>query len=115
VQHLACPADIQLELLAAFVCKADEIALNFDHWRSTTVSNYRNELTSEQISSLEALDGELAEISRTGAEVWTEAAVREFQQWRKLRERAAISLSLFGWRLEAPPSYVKEYVEGKRR
>ncbi len=57
IQLLACPAEVQLNLLPSFVRKADELALDFDQWRSVAVSNFRSELTASQLSGLDAIGG----------------------------------------------------------
>jgi hypothetical protein len=57
LQLLACSADAQIRLLPSFVCAADELALEFDHWREVLIENCGSELTAEQIASLAAIDG----------------------------------------------------------
>ena len=40
VQLLACPPEIQLKMLPRFVCKADELALDFDLWREVVLKQF---------------------------------------------------------------------------
>jgi hypothetical protein len=37
IQLLASPAEFQLKMLPDFVCKADELALDFDLWREAVL------------------------------------------------------------------------------
>ena len=76
LQLLACPAEVQLNLLPSFVCKADELALGFNQWRLVAVDNFRSELTASQLSCLDAIDGSLSELTNMGSEHWTDDAVR---------------------------------------
>jgi hypothetical protein len=110
IQLLACSGEIQLKALPQFVCKADELALDFDHWRLVAVSNFRSELTPDQLSCLDAIDTSLSELTRMGSESWTENAVRESDEWKSVRNRAAVALQSFGWPLQAPPSHADEFV-----
>jgi hypothetical protein len=110
IQLLACPAEVQLNLLPSFVCRADELALDFDQWRLAAVSNFRSELTAGQLSSLDAIDGSLSELTNMGSEHWTDDAVRQSNEWRGIRALAASALASFGWPTEAPPSHADEYV-----
>jgi hypothetical protein len=110
IQLLACPAEIQLSLLPSFVCKADELALDFDHWRLVAVSNFRSELTASQLACLDAIEGRLSELTHMGSEHWSDDALRESTEWRGLRALATAALASFGWPLETPPSHADEYV-----
>jgi hypothetical protein len=112
IQLLACPPEIQLNLLPNFVCKADELALDFGHWRLVAVSNFRSELTADQLSCLDAIDSSLSELTRMGSESWTEDAVRESGEWKAVRTLAAAALESFGWPLKMPPSQADEFVGG---
>ena len=55
IQLLACPPEVQLNLLPSFVCKVDELALDFDHWQRVALSNFRSELTADQLSCLDVI------------------------------------------------------------
>src|SRR6267142_5963573 len=85
LQLLACSADAQIWLLPSFVCAADELALEFDHWREVLIENCGSELTAEQIASLAAIDGLFSRFSRGGSdykpEFWTDEALRNSQDW----------------------------------
>jgi hypothetical protein len=110
IQLLACPAEVQLNLLPSFVCKADELALDFDQWRLVAVSTFRSELTASQLSCLDAIGGRLSELTHMGSQHWSDDAVRESSEWQGIRALAAAALASFGWPLEAPPSHADEYV-----
>jgi len=112
VQLLACPPEIQLKMLPRFVCKADELALDFDLWREVVLNNFRSELRTDQISRIERIDRSLSELTRKGAECWTEEAVRQSEEWKRIRALAADALVSFGWTLETPPSHADEFVGG---
>lgn len=110
IQLLACPPHVQLDLLPSFVCKGDELALDFDHWREVTERTFRSELTVEQLSCLDSLDKSLSKLTQMGSEHWTDNAVRYSAEWQDIRAIAAAALASFDWRLEAPPSHADEYV-----
>ena len=110
VQLLAMPAEIQLNLLPSFVCKADELALEFDHWREVSFHNYRNEFSAEQLSAMIELNGKLDWLTANGKHHWTEEAVRMSPEWEDVRHLAAQVLKAFSWTTEIPPSYAHEYI-----
>ena len=112
VQLLACPPEIQLKMLPRFVCKADELALDFDLWREVALNNFRSELSTDQMSFIESIDQSLSELTRMGPECWTEEAVRQSEEWKRVRTLAAEALDSFGWPLEIPPSVEDEFVGG---
>lgn len=113
IQLLACPPDVQLGLLPSFVCKADELALEFDNWWEVTRRNYSADLSADQLSALRAVNEKLSWMTKNAKEEWTEQAVRESQEWTSIRQLAARALDVFGWPMETPPSYAHEYVPTK--
>ena len=113
VQFLACPAEIQLKMLPDFVCKADELALEFDQWRHVVLDSLSSELTAAQRSSLDAIDASLSEMTEPGSCLWTEDAVRKSSHWANLRAQAATALESFGWPSETPPSHADEFISGR--
>jgi len=40
IQLLACSPETQLKMLPQFVGKAEELALDFDHWREVALDNF---------------------------------------------------------------------------
>lgn len=114
LQALALPAKEQIQLFPDFATKTDELVLDFDHWRSCAVGNFRTEFTSEQLDSLSAIDRHIQNPSGDQS-VWQEEALFQHQFWQELRDLAVLSLSTFGWKPEIPPDYKHEYVEGSRR
>lgn len=113
IQLLACPADVQLRMLPDFVCKADELALDFDHWKDVVLAQFSSELTPAQKASLAALDSSLSQVTKAGPPLWTEDSVRQSDQWANTRVLAASALKVFGWPSEIPPSYAGEFVRGR--
>jgi len=114
IQLLASPAEVQLVLLPDFACKADELALDFDQWRDVAVSNFRPEMMPEELSSLEALDHSLSQLTDRGPQYWTDDKLRTSEQWRNVRNLASAALCSFKWHRETPPSYADEFVRGGR-
>jgi len=112
VQLLACPAEIQLKMLPDSVCKADELALDFDQWREAALRNFRSELTTDQKSAIDSIDRTLLVLTHMGPQHWTENAVRKSLEWQRLRTLAAAALDSFGWPLETPPSHANEIIGG---
>ena len=110
LQILASSPEVQLRLLPSFVVKADELALEFDHWRIVVLHNYSEDFTSDQLSALTALDAKLVWLTTSGNKHWTDQAVRESSGWREIRELATGALNKLGWPIETPPSYSHEYV-----
>ena len=110
IQLLACPAEIQLRMLPRFVCRADELALDFDLWKEIVLNNFRSELSTDQMCCMESIDRSLSELTHMGPENWTEEAVRESDEWKRVRTLAASGLESFGWAREIPPSHAGEYV-----
>jgi len=114
VQLLASSPEIQLQLLPSFVCKADELARDFDLWQEVTLHNYRGDLNRSQLSALAALDEKLGWLTHDGVKHWTDEAVRTSREWQEVRCLANRVLDAFGWPAETPPSYAHEYVGGKQ-
>lgn len=84
LQHLACAPDVQIRLLPPFVVPADELALNFDHWRKTFVDNYHSELTEEQLASLDVIDEKFGAFEK-GSGFWSDEALRNSPGWETIR------------------------------
>jgi hypothetical protein len=113
LQALAAPAEVQLGLFPDFVCKADELALDFGHWHECVVGNGADSLTQQQLSWLNALDERLGAMSGMHHSAsWTDEALRTGPEWVEIRALAAESLLSLGWDLVAPRSYDYEFVPG---
>lgn len=105
LQALAMPADVQLALYPDFVCKGDELAIDFDNFYRAVRGNYPDEFSADQWATLEAIDRVLEEMSGAeNAERWTDNAVRTSSDWSTVRELARIALDALGWEVTAPPS-----------
>ena len=107
LQALAISGSAQLALFREYVVKADELALDFDHWFAVLRSNYARELTPRQADALAGIDQKLAIISRDGAEfdveLWTDEALKSSEHWAEVRRLAASALEAFGWAVESLP------------
>ena len=107
LQALAAAGSDQLALFPDFVVKADELALDFDHWADVVRTNYETELTRPQAESLDAINRKLSTMSRDGVEfdveLWTEAALCSSEHWAGVRRLAASALEAFEWPVELPP------------
>jgi len=100
LQALAQPAEVQLTLFPDFVCKTDELALDFDNALGAT----SDLLNSEQRECLRPIDKVLDEFSgEANASYWSEDALRNNSLWSYVRNMARHALELFGWPNVPPP------------
>jgi hypothetical protein len=67
IQLLACPAEVQLRMMPDFVCKADELTLDFEHWKDVVLADFPSELTPAQESILAAISTNLSEMTKAAA------------------------------------------------
>ena len=112
LQALALPAENELSLYSEFVCKTDELALDFDAWLPC-FRVHPMELTDHQIDLLESIALELGGMSgRDHTDLWTEEALRTNSRWEKVRRMSKEALAAFGWKLEPPPSDRDVYIRG---
>src|SRR5262245_46705375 len=92
LQLLASSAELQIQHYPNFVLVADELALDFDHWRSVFLSNFADELTLEQVRAFTMIDERLEALSHGGKEYneqfWTEEGLRESAEWASIRRMA---------------------------
>lgn len=104
LQALALPADTQLILFPDFVCKADELALDYDHWFRCALSNSDSRLTAEQESHLRAVDSLLDQMTgQADSSLWSDEAVHVRPEWEVARRAAREALAVCGWKVEVPP------------
>lgn len=107
LQALAIPAQNQVRLFPDWVEKADELALDLDHWVLVVCGNYAEDLSQEQLVRLADVNKRLNAMSRLGAEfeeeLWTEEALSSSPHWAHVRQLAADALAAFGWSVESPP------------
>lgn len=82
VQLLALPPKEQLELLPPFVCKGDELALEFGHWRRVVLSNYEKDLSIDQLSAIAELANKFTWLTTQGTQYWTDAAMQTAPEWQ---------------------------------
>ena len=109
LQLLACPPEIQLRKFPDFVHAPDELALDFDNFRMAFVSNFRAELTGEQLSCLDSIDQVLSQMPK---DCFSPNAVTNSPEWRQIRQLAAEALKAFGWPLDNAPRRNHEFVPG---
>ncbi|MFC3440952.1 hypothetical protein ACFOKF_07035 [Sphingobium rhizovicinum] len=102
---LAQPAAIQLSLFPNFVCKADELALDFES-ALDGLAGHEDKITVEQRAAIEALDQLLTSMSvEEYAYFWTDEAVLADPAWEDIRASAKSTALIFGWDLSiVPPS-----------
>jgi len=104
LQGLAVDAESQLTIHPPTTVQADELALDFDSWFRTCVSNYESELSATQVATLRALDEALDRMSgETNSDLWTPEALRTSTEWEDVRRRAGEALKTFSWPLAVPP------------
>ena len=114
VLALAQPADVQLSLFPDFVCKADELALDFEDGLYELVG-HEDEITSEQRAAVDRLDQLITSMSgEQNAEFWTDDAVRSHPTWEQIRSLAKATAVAFGWELRPPPPSDAIYIPAGR-
>jgi hypothetical protein len=103
LQALALPYAAQRKLFPSFACIADELALDFDHWRETAM--HQHDFIPDQLAALASLDALLTEMTaENDPGLWTDDALARLPRWDKVRELARNALEAFDWMLETPPS-----------
>jgi hypothetical protein len=114
VLALAQPADVQLSLFPDFVCKEDELALDFEDGLHELVG-HEDEITGEQRAAVEALDKIITGMSgKQNASFWTEKALRSHPTWDEIRSAAKAVIAAFGWELRCPPPSGAIYIPAGR-
>jgi hypothetical protein len=94
LQLLATQADIQLRELPDFCHKSDQLFLSFNNWRTALAANFKSEMTADQLSCIDAIQQTFV---RMGRESWTDDAVSNSLEWKKIRHLSTITLESFGW------------------
>ncbi|HEY7500553.1 MAG TPA: hypothetical protein VH740_18670 [Vicinamibacterales bacterium] len=105
LQSLAAAGSDQPTLFPEHMMRADDLALDFDHWASFVRGTYERELSASQLDALAAIDGKLSIMSRDGREfdldLWTDTALRTSEEWADVRSLALGALDAFGWPADA--------------
>lgn len=114
VQLLAQPAEVQDASLPDFVCKADELALDFDHWRRCVESDRAATLSAEQREALRVLDARIDDVFLHDVPDDERQSLTR-PAWGLVREAARAALAAFGWPADRPPSYAHEFIGGPPR
>lgn len=95
---LSLPGREALATLPEGTVKADELALDYDHFLQVALDNFATEFTTHQREALENVNDLLAEMSGLhSAGLWTDAAVLDHPKWLMVRERARAAWHLLGW------------------
>lgn len=103
LQALAVPAKVQLGLLPDFVCKADELALDFGHWCLCLLSNDNGRLTASQRAALVEIDNLFDKMTaKNEPALWTDDALGSRPEWEIIRQKAKRALALFAWPVDKP-------------
>ena len=105
LQALAMRADVQVDLFPDFVCKGDELALEFEEHSQALDAD---RVTDEQRQALKALDQKLASMSNGGPDyseaLWfDERTLSTSSHWAEVRTLAAEVLRVLAWPVERPP------------
>jgi hypothetical protein len=109
LQLLACAPEIQLRHFPDFVHVPDELALDFDNFRTACVGNFRFEMTAEQLSCLDSVDQSFERMKGR----FTNDAVMNSREWQDVRLLAADALKAFGWPLEEPPASGDAFIRAR--
>lgn len=113
VVALAQSADVQLSLFPDFVCKADELALNFEDGLYEIVG-HEAELTTEQHEAVRHINALLASMSgKRNLALWTNDALRSHPVWENVRLAARTASIAFGWDNRGPFRTGAFYVCGR--
>ena len=90
LRALAAPAQLQLARFPDVVCRADELALEYTDALLVASSCPQLQFTEEQRRALRNVDDLLDMMSgQESAQLWTDAALREAQEWSNVRPRCS--------------------------
>jgi hypothetical protein len=114
LRALAAPAHLQLERFPNFVCKPDELALDYADALLLASDCPQLQLTDAQQRALRSLDDLLAEMSGTeNLDLWTEAALSDAPEWVNVRRAASAALAQLECSYEPPGQSSATYIPGK--
>lgn len=112
---LAQPPEVQLALFPDFVCKADELALDFEDGLYE-LAGHKDDVTAEQQAALDALDGLITGMSgERNAAFWTEEALLSNPGWDGIRSAARATAAAFGWEIRPPGPSGAIYISASGR
>ncbi len=110
LQALAASTEDQEVLFPSFTCTACELLTDFENWYSATVWRESLGITSSQRSALDNVRAKSEALQDTPC--FSEAVLRNREDWQELRRSAATCLSSFGWKSELPPEDRSTYIQG---
>jgi hypothetical protein len=100
LEALALPGDAALRQAPEGTVRADELALDFDHFFTAYLGNFGAEWTDAQRHALNKVNNLLAAMSGAeNAELWTEGAIIEHPRWAEVREAAQQAMTALGWQI----------------
>ena len=104
LQALAVDHQSQLEIHPDFVCKPDELALDFDNCYRVAKPQLISMNSKECLAAVDAIDSHLERMSgEDNAHLWTDQAVKESLEWKELRKVASDACRMLGIPIECPP------------
>jgi hypothetical protein len=87
-----------LDALPDGCVKADELALDYNHWLEVAAANWGTRLRPEQRDALAQVDQLLDQMSgASNARLWTEEAVVSDNRWEQVRSAARRAVESMGW------------------
>lgn len=113
LRALAIPAEAQLRLLPPFVCRADELALNFaDAALFLPELMEGGQVSSPQAAPVERVSRALQGMSGARlAHLWSDGALIESPEWATIRDVACQALTSLGASVRVPSLDWLMYVE----
>lgn len=112
VLALAQPAEVQLSLFPDFVCKADELVLDFDNGLPALPNAA---YTDAQLAALAELDRLITSMGeKPHDDFWTDDGLRSHPTWEEIRALARACANAFGWEMRIPPPSGATYVPAGR-
>ena len=113
LQALAAKPEDQLRIYPDFVCKVDELALDYNDWLGVCEGLPDADLHPAALMLLRVIRARLGAMSgQANAELWTETALRDRSEWKDIRTMACKALSVLKWPLEPPPPSPDAFVPG---
>ena len=102
LEALALPGERALARMPAGTVRADELALEYDHYFTAYRGNFSADLSASQLSALSTVHGLLGEMSgHANAVLWTEQAVISHERWAEVRNAAKHAIREMGWSVPA--------------
>lgn len=101
VQALAASAEDQARLFPPLACPACELISDFTGWHHATVWREALAISVEQRKALQLLQSRIDAMEQTPC--FSMEAIRDREDWQRVRASAARCLECFGWEQGLPP------------